>query len=215
VERWKLAQGDVAVIATGVGEETCRDALIVGHAHLRPQAVLSVGWAGATCPELQVGEICVAEALRTPDGAEIRPHAETLAIAKGAAQGIGGKPWRFGTALTSPHALPNEETRSDAAAKHGVQWVDMESAVAARVANRLAIPWLSVRAISDTLRDDLNLTPEAMRDESLGPGLFLGMLLTHPGRLRATLRLRRQMRLASERLCQALGILVPPLLEGL
>ncbi|MBN1475422.1 hypothetical protein JXA47_01575 [Candidatus Sumerlaeota bacterium] len=215
VERWRLSRGEVAAIAAGVGEEACRDALIVCHAHLRPQAILTVGWAGATVPDLHAGDICVAESLRTSQGDAIRPHPATLALARDVAGRAAGKPWRFGVGLTSPVPLSNERSKSAAASQRGVQWVDMESAVAARLADRLAIPWLSVRAISDTLRDDLELCPRAMCNEPSAPALILRTLLSHPLRLHTALRFRRQMRLASDHLCQALATLAPRILESL
>jgi adenosylhomocysteine nucleosidase len=217
VRRWEIAGGEVVSVATGVGAAACSDALIAVDARLHFSAILSVGFAGALVPDLAVGDICVAETICAPGSASLRPHESSLETARTAAGAWSGRPWRFGVGLTSETVLSNAEAKETAAKEHGAQWVDMESIVAARLASRFAIPWLAIRAISDTLSDDLSLGFEAMRSQNGRTPATRGLLamLARPSRFAAAMRLRRQTQAAAREICRALEILAPLFFESL
>ena len=151
----------------------------------------------------------------SPDALPARPHGESLALARAAADRWQGRPWRFSAGLTVARVLPSAEAKRAAAREHGTDWVDMESAVVARLADRLALPWLAVRVISDALDDDLDfiLSAAMESDGSFSTARALRHLLIHPARLPAALRLNRQTRRAAQNLCEALGLIVPQLLK--
>jgi adenosylhomocysteine nucleosidase len=217
VRRWRLPEGDLAVVVTGVGEDSSRDALIALDTRFQPSAIISVGYAGATTPELGVGDICVATALHMEDGDPAVPHPASLEIARASSALSPGRPWHFGESFTAASVVSTRAEKEGLAQRHGVQWVDMESAVVGRLASRFAVPWLSIRAISDALDDDLVAEATSLVGEggrSLR-GRALRHILTNPGHLPAALRLRRQAHHASRALGEALDILIPRFLGAL
>lgn len=204
VQRWRTPQGNVAAVATGVGVDACRQALIHLDTHLDLSGILSVGTAGATVEGLRGGDICISERVLFPP-AVLAPPAWLVERAARAAVRAQGPPWRFAPSLTSIHALADAESKRTAAEKHGVSWVDMESAAAGQIASRLAIPWLSVRVILDTVEEDLG----SVAGQSPGTHRFR----LHPGRLRAVARQRRRAREAAGQLVRSLSVLVPEILD--
>ncbi len=83
----------------------------------------------------------------------------------------------------------------------GAVALDMESGGAARACAESGIPFISIRAISDTLEEDLPVDFNLfMNDGKMRLARLMFYLLAHPARIPALLRLGRNSRLACERL---------------
>ena len=76
--------------------------------------------------------------------------------------------------------------------------VDMESAAVATVAGQAGVPFIAIRAISDTVDASLPLTALRAFDKfgRLNRGVLLRGLMQHPEEIWAWLRLNRQLRVA-------------------
>jgi len=165
-------------------------------------AVISVGIAGALAPSLQPGD-WVAATKVVADDAEWPTDADwTAALAKAV------RAPSSGPILGSPAMLLQAADKAAAARRSGALAVDMESQVAARVAQTLGLPFAALRVISDCADDDLppavavGMTPDG--GMALGPVLL--SLLKNPGQLLALIRTARH----AERAFKALGQLHLP-----
>jgi adenosylhomocysteine nucleosidase len=89
--------------------------------------------------------------------------------------------------------------------------LDLESAAVADVARAAALPFLGLRAITDTASEEL---PDFLVQTGSEPGPIrlrdaLGWLAADPRRLQDLLHLWRRSRLAAARLAAALMVLLP------
>jgi hypothetical protein len=173
--------GRVAVEVVGVGARHLDRV-----AARKPEALIMAGLAGALHPGLEVGAVVIDGSCKPPAGARL------------------GKVWTTGKILAAPaeKALLYRQTGALAA--------DMETEPARRFAEALGIPFLAVRAISDTAAQWLN---PALLDLVDGEGRpRLGRVLCHimggPGRLTELLRIRRAGQTALASLTAALVALI-------
>jgi len=155
----------------------------------RASALFSIGIAGALDPVLRPGDVVI-------DG-----DSALLAIARAACPGV-----LAGTIGGSDAIIASPSAKAVLRARTGAIATDMESHVAARVAARRGLPFLAIRAISDTA--DESLPPAALVGMAPDGGLALGAVLLslvrYPAQLPALLRLGRNTGLALGRLAAVL-----------
>jgi 5'-methylthioadenosine/S-adenosylhomocysteine nucleosidase len=124
--------------------------------------------------------------------------------AQGAAQRLGLQSVRTGTVVTGNQAIFSTGRKRWLRQTFDALAVDMESAAVAQVASAYGLPWLAVRAISDTAGDDGCLDFGRLRIY-LDSGLPAWRqrwrrwtyLLAHPGAWRRLRRLKQGLRQAS------------------
>lgn len=126
-------RADLTVAHTGMGLEAAASATEALLAKPRPAWVLSGGFAGALDPNLQLGDVLVAENFSSP---------ELLARNRG----------RRGTLVSQPRPAERVEEKAALFRETGALAVDMETAAIAQACQRAGVPLLSIRAISDTTR---------------------------------------------------------------
>jgi len=166
-----------------------------------------IGVAGALTPDLGIGDVIAARQVLQPGGEPWEPSLELLARAVEA--GI-----RTGTVLTTTRlaATPSEKARL--AAHPGVgapAVVDLESAVYAQAADAAGVPWLVLRAVSDTAAESLPAYLEHCRDEggAVRRGRVVLRALVRPWTIPALLRLGRKVNRCSEDLTEVSLRLIP------
>jgi hopanoid-associated phosphorylase len=160
-------------------------------------AVLSLGIAGALAPSLQPGDWVVASRVVTDDG-------EWAAEPKWAAALLRSLPApSSGAILGSGAMLLKAADKLAAGRRTGALAVDMESHVAARVAQRLGLPFAAARVVSDCADHDLPpaVTVGMRPDGAMALGPVLLSLLANPLQLGALIRTGRH----AERAFRALG----------
>jgi adenosylhomocysteine nucleosidase len=212
------------VVRTGDGgvraERAGREAI----AAFRPAAVIGAGVAGGLSEELAPGEIVVS--VRVLDAAEEAPPPDPALVAR--ALELPGL--RAGTLLTvvrpalsvsqKAALLARAEAASPAgtaeAATHGAAGtasVDMESAAWARACAAAGVPYVILRAISDTADEDLPRYLALCMDKEGGirrAAVARGAVL-HPSAVPALLRMRRRV----GDCCRSLGAAVAALAASL
>ena len=202
-------RGAPTVLAvTGDGERNARTGIRTALETFRPTRLLVIGVAGALTPELGVGDVIAGRRVLQPDGVPREPSPELLARAVEA-----GIP--AGSVLTTTRlaSTPREKTRL--AAQPGVSApavVDLESAVYAQAADAAGVPWLVLRAVSDTAAESLPAYLDRCRDEGGAVHrvrVVLGALV-RPWSVPALLRLGRRVRLCSATLAEILIRLSEP-----
>jgi len=150
--------------------------------------VLSFGFAGALDPALPSGTCLLPAHVRGPDG-ETRPadaawHATVCRELTGAAAGAGGP---VAAAVTAP-LLTLDYAAGTGAAKRalaatGAAAVDMESLVLARQAARAGLPFLVLRAVADSAKQDL---PQPLLGAGSGAAAVRGLIAASLTAPRAT-----------------------------
>jgi adenosylhomocysteine nucleosidase len=162
--------------------------------------LVGAGAAGALDPSLRAGEIVVAERLVDEEGEAPPPDGPLLARAVA----LGARPATF---VTVARPITSSREKRETAVRFGIPdssgaVVDMESAAWARASASRGIPFLALRAVSDSFEEDLPaflsscLTPEGSVDRAA----VARRLLLRPAALPALLRMRRRVREGAEAL---------------
>jgi hopanoid-associated phosphorylase len=177
-----IASPQVQAFAGG-GRSAALEAALVA-ASAGAEALISIGLGGALAPELRAGDWVVAERIVWPGGAAPTDAAWRQVLLHQLANA------RAGALLGSEVIVTDRAAKADAHARFGALAVDMESQVAARVAQRLGLPFAAARVIADDAQ--LELPPAAaagMRpDGRMAIGAVLWSLARRPGQLPALIR---------------------------
>jgi nucleoside phosphorylase len=196
--------GDVRVVlaATGDGEQAARAGISRLLAHHEVDALIVVGVAGGLDPDLEVGAVVVARVVHNGTGPVGEPDQQWLRLAlerEGTVEG---------TVVSSSGIVVDPETKSRLwleldAGEPAV--VDLESATYAREAVTRSIPYLVLRAVSDSADETLPLDFNRFRgpDGRIDRHRVLRHALLHPGLLPRLLALRERVRACSQRLADA------------
>jgi len=158
--------------------------------------LMSFGIAGGLDPALDAGALVVADSVILPDGSRLETDPgwrRRLLEALGPAIGP-----VTGTLVGSDGAVLDERRKKTLRAANGAAVVDMESHAVARVAIESAIPFLAVRAVSDTFRHGIPAwVPGTIQpDGRPGWSAVVSGILTHPRDVPALMRLRTTSRRA-------------------
>lgn len=145
---------DVAWLVTGVGQDKAVASMRQLLANARPDAIVSIGMAGALQPGTRGGDLVVCHrlSLLQRGGARLEPiscDADLLHAAR-AALSDARTPHRVGECATAPRPAVSPEERQRLAKATGATVVDMEGYWIARAAAERKIPFLAVRAVVDT-----------------------------------------------------------------
>jgi len=205
LDRGRLAGHPVDIAITGDG---ARNARAGAEALLRRggfQSLLVLGVSGALTPDLASGDLIVAARVRDEEG---RAHDAPAAQVTAVAQATGGRPALVLSARKIADTL-DEKTRLARAAAAEADGrpavVDLESAAYVAAAEQAGIPWLILRAISDTAGEALPaiLNRSADASGSVNRGRVLRGLFSDPGALPQLLALRKRVGHCSEVLARA------------
>jgi adenosylhomocysteine nucleosidase len=118
----------------------------------QPDLLLNVGLSAGLKPGQQVGDLVLANQTQNAEHELCQVHQDWLARAR---QSVG---CTTGGLLSAPLVLSRaaEKSRMSCACPQALA-LDMESFAFAKVAERQGLPWLSLRAISDTVEESLPL----------------------------------------------------------
>lgn len=189
--------GNTVVVSTGDGPGNAARGAAEAIQRHRPKAVFGAGVAGALTPGLAAGEILASARLVDARG-EAPPPSRKLLEAALAATGI-----RAGTLLSIDRPAVSAAEKATLAASTGAPAVcDMESAGWARAAAAAGVPYLVLRAVSDTAEEDL---PRYLaRCMNAGGGISRAAVtlqaLLHPATIPDLLRMRRRVADCAEKL---------------
>jgi adenosylhomocysteine nucleosidase len=174
-------EGPIAVRLVGIGARHL-DQLPAQ----KPRALIMAGLAGALAPDLAVGDVVI----------------------QGSCPPLPGV--RFGVIGTSSHLIATPADKENLFRQSGALAVDMETGPAQRLAESLHIPFLAVRAISDTAAQTLDPAFLTLVDSDGRPriGRVLRQLAGGSVRLSDLLRVRRATNVALARLSATLVALL-------
>lgn len=186
----------------GVGPERAGAAMaaLLENRRSKIDGVLLVGVAGGVDPELETGDLLLADRHALQNGASqgagqaIKPDAEMLQSAQKAALEL-SVPIFNGGSLTVDHLVAEPHERESLRTEYQVYSVNMEDYRAAEAAQNAGVPFLSVRVVLDTASQRL---PGYLPGLARSRYKVVTKILLMPWRIPAMLRLKRQLQL-----CQA------------
>jgi nucleoside phosphorylase len=194
---------DVALVVSGAGDARAYSAAREAIRQLSPRAYVSVGLSGGLAMGLAPGEVVLGESTGFQDGTRYRAD-EAIIGRLSAEHSI-----KCGPLLVSETVITTAAAKIEAARASGCIAVDMESCGAARAAEEAGVPFLAIRAVSDTVDEDLPVDfNRFMKGGGMDWGQFIPYMITHPGVLPKLLILGRKSGIASRNLAGAFsGIL--------
>lgn len=173
-----------------------------------PEAIWSVGVAGALSPDLKIADAMVADEILNWDTRERAVVGETLRTDDNERQRLlaalekeAGTP-HAGRQLQSDGCLGDPDLKREAFEKTGAVAVEMESWAIADVARQHGVPFASLRFISDRANEPLELDPTAFvrADGSVSIPRALKYMARRPGRIPVALRMQGVMTQCDKRL---------------
>ena len=202
----EMAGRRVVVIRSGPGRKAARratEAAIDGH---RPRWVISAGFAGALRPEVERGDIVLAD--RLMDGEGFCMDMDRTGVPAELSE---GRRVHVGPFLAVERIVCRPERKRELAQEHGALAVDMESLAVAEVCQRRGVPVLAVRAVTDRVDERLPRDVEHLMRQSSRAGQIgaaLGAIMQRPGSINDMLRLRETANTCSDRLAKYLAKLI-------
>lgn len=156
--------------------------------------VIGAGAAGALVPSLRAGDIVVAARVVDEEGDAPPPDADWISRAVA----LGAKP---ATVVTLAKLVCSSKEKKNLASRFGVTdsgpaVVDMESAAWARAATGRGVPYVILRAVSDTFEEELPgfLSSCLDGEGSVDRAAVARKLLLHPAALPVLLKARERVR---------------------
>jgi farnesyl-diphosphate farnesyltransferase len=205
-----LAGRPVAVAVVGDGAHNARRGTAELLAAMPVERALLVGVSGALTPDLEPGALVVARAVT---GVQTVPapadEVAQVALATGA---------RPGLVVSVADLVETPQHKARLRTGHGAGSlslvVDLESAAVVAVLAAAGIPWVVLRAVSDTASEALPPILRRCRDSAgLHRGRLLAGALRRPPVLAELWRLGRRMRLCADALARAVEQVIAPV-EG-
>ena len=194
----RLGANRVALAVTGDGDRNARLRAAAVLALAPARALLAIGVAGALSDDLVPGELIAVTRV-------LREHGPVLAASPQLADAAAGHGARAGVAVTADRiadTVADKQRLLAIAAAAAV--VDLESAAYAEAAIAARIPWLILRAVSDTAAEALPALLNHARDAggAVRRGRVVAGLLREPSALPQLLGLRRRVSACAEALAR-------------
>jgi 5'-methylthioadenosine/S-adenosylhomocysteine nucleosidase len=148
----------VLLVQTGIGKERAEAATRFILEHYPVTALVSLGFAGALTEELKVGDIILCSTLCCANGlSKGNPCSSDARLVSLSLQALGDAAIGLcqGRSATVAQLVSSPEAKLALAKAFHADIVDMESYWIGKIASASQVPFLAVRAISDTVQDSL------------------------------------------------------------
>jgi nucleoside phosphorylase len=199
----------LVLAATGDGERNARAGVAALLAASGAEALVVIGVAGALTRGLGAGALVVANRVVREDGRSVDADERRVASA---ARATGGRAAIvLSAARIADSAGEKQRLARSVGAGDGPAVVDLESSTYVAAAAAAGVPWLVLRAVSDTAEEDLPALLNRSRDDggAVRRGRVLLGLLGEPRALPALLALRGRVARCAEVLAAAFPAVLP------
>ncbi len=198
----------IAVAQSGLGFANARaatQALIDTHT---PRWILSCGFSGGLIPELKIGHIVLANGIVDTHGQEMAVDLKMNENRKGGLF--------IGRYVVADEMVRTIEEKMQLAEKYNAIAVDMESLAVAQACREAKLPFMTVRAVSDDLSEDLPKEIHSVINSSGSArlGATVGALWKRPGSAKDMWHLRENALRAANSLADFLDGVVTQLYES-
>ena len=180
----------VVTLIIGIGRANAEKSVRSFLTSSSPALVLTCGFAGGLNPTLKLGDVVFEPATGNP---QLATHLSAA----------GAKPVKFFCADRIATTVAEKQALR---AQTGADAVEMESAAIHTVCAEKKIPCVTVRVISDTAHEDLQLDFNALAkpDKSIDAGKLALAIAKAPWKIGALLALQKKTKFAAERLAAVL-----------
>ena len=188
-----IADREIEVLHTGVGEKVCRERLGKFLEDQQFDFLISTGFAGALNEELQIGDLLVAKNFSAIDLSD--------------RCSLSGVPIHTADLLTTSALIDSSEERNNVARASGADAVDMETEFIARACAAHGVRLLSLRVITDTPREPLPAPPNVLFDiqkQRTDALRFARFFVAHPRRIAQLIQFATRIARARTALADAL-----------
>jgi adenosylhomocysteine nucleosidase len=183
----------IVLVRSGMGCSSAKDALVGILGKYDLEYVISIGYAGALDPVLEVGELVVADKVVHYGSQKSYSLNEELISAMPEA--------RRGTLLTVDEVVATPPEKEALREKYSAVAVDMETSALAEEAEAYHLPFASVRAITDTASQELIDCSHLVAEDGDVSKLKAGWhILTHPGDLKGMIDLGKHAKISTANL---------------
>jgi adenosylhomocysteine nucleosidase len=207
-----LGSAPVVVARTGEGSAAASRGAASVLGNVSAGRMLVIGVSGGLSESLEHGTIIVGRSVTRVGGKPQLPDEEwsVAALTLNGAQSA--------ELITTTEILCTPSAKSDALARlngDGPAAVDLETAAYAEVAASRNVPWLAVRAISDTADDTLPVDFNRFLDDEgrIDRGKVTWYAMRHPATVPGLLEMQRRVSLCAERLAEFAERLLNPSIE--
>jgi adenosylhomocysteine nucleosidase len=184
----------IVLVRSGMGRERARRALVEVAEKWELKEVISIGYAGALDPSLEVGDLVVADKVIEVDSSQ--PDKEIFSTIMALRR-------KILVTVDRPAATPEE--KKQLREKYSAVAVDMETSALADEAQARKLSFFSVRAITDTADQELIDCAHLVEENGDVSKLKAGWhVITHPGDLKGMIALGQHAKLATVNLTEFL-----------
>jgi nucleoside phosphorylase len=209
----RLGATPVLMVQSGMGRENTEGAL---NLLLKAPAIgplLSIGFAGGLAERIDCGHIVLCSSFRCEQDSDEPVYGADSCLLNQAQRAFGSEPAiRTGRCLTVSRPVAGLAPRRRAAQTFGADVADMESYWLARLAARHNIPFLGVRAVTDTERFELSPFDCCVGpDGRIAIAAVISALLRRPWHASRAVSITRRITRAGEALARSVERLIPSL----
>jgi adenosylhomocysteine nucleosidase len=203
----------ITLVRTGIGKQRAEEALTRVLNNFPIVKVISIGYAGGTHADLKTGDLLIADKIlavpkdgQAPEEIPITPAlVEKSASLQKPDEHDRKYTIHTGRLLTVAEVVHRPEDKKALGEKYDSMALDMETSVLAKIAAEKEVPFLSVRAISDTVEEELVDVSSFVEPDGEISKLKAGWyVLTHPTSLRKFIALKDIAQLATKNLTEFL-----------
>jgi len=201
----------IVLVRTGMGKECALDSLKKVLSRMYPALVLSIGYAGGLDLKLNVGDLVIADKVLEINQANsfaksftINPEQQDLFYVLTSQEQL---TIYKGTLLTVNQVIADSSAKQELGSSHKALAVDMETSSLIAHCIEKKIPLISVRAISDTMKQSLINTNSFIDKEGRVSKIKAGWyVVTHPNSIKSFISLRSQSQKATSNLTEIIGL---------
>lgn len=193
----------VVLVRTGMGRDRARRALIEVAEKWDLKEVISIGYAGALDPSLEVGDLVVADLVMELDSSRLGDDTKTFSLKKEIFNLATDVHKRILLTVDRVAATPQEKKKLKE--QYSAVAVDMETSALAEEAQTRDLAFVSVRAITDTADQELIDCAHLVEENGEVSKMKAGWhVVTHPGDLKGMIELGQHAKIATANLTEFL-----------
>jgi adenosylhomocysteine nucleosidase len=193
----------IVLVRSGMGRDRARRALVEISRKWDLKELISIGYAGALDPSLEVGDLIVADKVIEMDSSHPDEGVKSYSLDKEIFNSTAAVRGRILLTVDKVVATPLE--KKALREKYSAVAVDMETSALAEKAQARNLPFISVRCITDTADQELIDCSHLVAEDGDVSKLKAGWhVLTHPGDLKGMIDLGKHAKLATANLTEFL-----------
>ncbi|MDH3257806.1 MAG: hypothetical protein OEM27_09320 [Nitrospinota bacterium] len=193
----------IVLVRSGMGRDRARRALVEIAEKWELKEVISIGYAGALDPSLEVGDLVVADQVIEVDSSHPDGEIKRFSLDKDIFSTTAAVNGRILLTVDRVAAMPQE--KKALRDQYSAVAVDMETSALAREAQARNLSFISVRAITDTADQELIDCSHLVAEDGDVSKLKAGWhVLTHPGDLKGMIELGQHAKIATANLTEFL-----------